>query len=288
MTSAPPFREESVLLKAIVPFERSLREIKRRWYYLSAFEHHLERASRGKPFSVVNSIAYQMALDSYHMLVIDLNAWILRQRERAGLFPLMRSRLGSLTRKLPTHRRDGPNGHLFRFDTEEHSKAFELLFPGLSPETPLDADVDALEKRVWAQCERVNRDRNINRAHAHQRRQGRADWVGVAELGEVFEFLEKLLSAVRLIADFSCTSYDDMNATDVVEAAQEWVDQVLIGLPYRRRLVMQDPKTQANEYDDDGPTLDRDDYYARLHAVHDARDVNAPEKLFNDCMLRDV
>ncbi len=268
-------REQSPLVQSIEPFEDAFRKIRCRWYYLTAMHAELEKASRGKPFRVMHSIAWQMAFDSNHMLVIELASWVKRQGERGGLFGLMESRLSELERKFPKQRkRRVGDSDLVRYDTEAHETAVRRLFPDSAGRIAQGRDVDALRSTLEAECQHLVDDRNCNRAHPLETPQGEAARVGLEGLGALFERLEGILNDVRLIADWTTTSFHDMNATPADSAAEDFVDAVLIGTSSRRLVVM--------------GGLDRDAYYARLHALHDADPDKKPDVHFNEYEVEPV
>lgn len=285
-------REERLsLVDKTREFESSLRNTKRRWYYLRAMSAELERCTRGKPIRIFNDIAWQMLGDSYSMLVVDLASWIRRQSERGGLFGLMKATLHELPRKFPKRRRREHFEHpdaLRAWDEEVHEKAITDLFPASSGRLVQAADVDALAERLRVESDALIRDRNANRAHSHELPQGTAEPISLDAVGKLCERLEEALNLVRLIADWSTTSFDDMKDADAEDTAKELVDMILIGLRYRRQLVTQDPATQRDEFSEDGPTLERDDYYARLHAIHEADTAATEKKAWNEYMLRDT
>lgn len=262
-------RNPSPLIAKLEPFEDALRTIKCRWYYLTAIHDELERVTHGKPFRVMNSIAWQMAFDSHDMMIIDLDSWVTRQGEPGGLFGLLNSRLGELERKFPKGRRRQMGGaDLVRYDTDAHEDAVRRLFPDSAGRIAQASDVDALRARLEAECQRLRDDRNRNRAHAYETPKGTADRLGLAEAGELFERLENILNDLRLIADWNTTSFHDMNATSSESAALDFVDSVLIGTSGRQLVVMAD--------------LDRDAFYARLHEVHGADPNPVPDRFFNE------
>lgn len=268
-------REQSPLVQSIEPFENALREIRCRWYYLTAMHTELEKASRGKPFRVMNSIAWQMAFDSNHMLVIEVASWVKRQGERGGLFGLMESRLSELERKFPKQRKRRIGDYdLVEYDTEAHEKAVRRLFPDSAGRIAQGRDVAALRSKLDAECQHLVDDRNCNRAHPFERPQGAAARVGLEGVGALFERLEGILNDVRLIADWNTTSFHDMNATSAEAAAEDLVDAVLIGTSSRQLVVM--------------GGLDRDAYYSRLHALHDADPDNKPAVHFNEYEVEPV
>lgn len=263
-------RAQSALVAKMEPFEDSLRDIKRRWYYLTATHDELHRVSKGKPFRIFNSIEWQMAFDSNDMLVTSLASWVVRQHERGGVFGLLQGHLHELERKFPKakFKRRVPDDFLSQFDTKGHEEAMRRLFPNASGRIAKQADVEALKAEIERDCRALIDDRNRNRAHPLDGSRESVVRLNLTQVGALFGRIERVLNGIRLIADWTTTSYNDMNSTPVDGPAEDFVDAVLIGPSRRRTWVM--------------GRLGRDQYYARLHELHEADQDPKADFYFNE------
>ena len=236
--------------------------IKRRLYYLRPMHAELERVTRGKRFEIRNDIAWLMALDSHAVLIIELASWCKRQIDSGGLFGQLGARLNELPRKFPKSRKrrlDDP--YLVRYDTTAHGDAVDRLFPNATSDGVQPRDVDQLRENFCAMMQPVIDDRNLLRAHPFEVVDGTATALALDDIERVFDKLERMLNDIRLVADWSTTSFNSMVHADEEQVAKAFVDTVLCGDSWRTEYVMNG--------------VDRDAYYASLHELHDAGDAGA-------------
>ena len=128
--------------------------------------------------------------------------------------------------------------------------------------------MEALRSRLQKYYKPLDRDRNDNRAHRyeHRSRPVRAAMLDFERLSEFFEFSEQLIVDLRLVADGTQFGFDDVSPTRAEVVSPDIVDLVLLGSIDERQSLI--------------GTATRADFYARLHAAHEA--AGNPDILFND------
>lgn len=102
--------------------EHALLTIKRRYYFLCAFETQLRRESRDKAFLIANDLVWLTLLDSRDMLVIHLASWAKGSYAKGGFLGRVQAdHLREL--RLDRSRLDSAE------DGQHFREAFSRLFP---------------------------------------------------------------------------------------------------------------------------------------------------------------
>lgn len=261
--SAPPLRD------LIGDAFGTLLGIRRRLYVMRAFVDELNRVTRGKQFQIRNDVVWNMLLDYRDKLVIALYSFSVALRHgirppsghvshefmaKEGLFFYLRNHyLGDFRPTYAPH----PDDDEYEIEQSATGKAeiFRTLFPTCAGETPTCADIEALCERFRQSMVQLGRDRNKNRAHAHEGDAGQARMHSVDDLERLFRECEEMLENLSLASAGPSFGGGDLNAADTAETATDLVDVILFGnVSDIRRLVQ---------------NRTRDQLYARLHEIDD-------------------
>jgi hypothetical protein len=261
------------LSELLKPFEWNLMEIVRRQFLVEAFTADLNRVTREKPFRIKNGVTWMLLLDTRDMLVVHLASWAKGVREPGGLIgKLQANHLRSLPRVLPQsdRRQDEPEWD-WRHDSErrngEHAEAFTRLFPN-GAEYPDGAAFDQLLQAFKVQMKPLIDDRNWNRAHAFERVSGTTAMLNISDLRALISYAEQFLGDIAMVGCHYTMDRPEMNQPSGEDVAPELVDALLLGDSERAARLR--------------GHLIRDDFYAQLHARHDAGHPLGPEAFFND------
>jgi hypothetical protein len=276
MSVAAPIRPLSPLHDIIWErFSRAL-DIKRRLHVIRAFVNELDGTSRGEPFRIRNDIVWNAMLDVRDKLVIDLYSLTVEMRHgmkpidpearksfrggakwKRGLFIEIRDHhLASLTRTYVPDPDDEEYECALGMDIEAKAKAFERLFPNCTADSPSATDIEDLCERFRVRMVSLGKDRNKNRAHAHEGDAGTAQMASVPEMETLFEYVEDLLNDLSMVSALALLGSTNMNHADCDETSADLVDLTLFGnISDVRRLMAK---------------RTRDELYARLHEMHDA------------------
>lgn len=259
------------LLAELERHEHDLLTIKRRHFFLKAFEGALQEASRDKPFLIANDLVWLTLLDSRDMLVIHLASWAKGTYAKGGfLGRLQADHLGALWLDRS------------RLDSAEDGQHFRDAFARLFPEAvaarrcrPNAADATNLRDRFEKAVEPLVVDRHENRAHVYERGgTGTARMLDLDAIGDTFSYVERFLNDIRLIAFNSTFSYHDVSYASGDGTASDLVDLLLFGSI--DRMFAAAGAGAAGKF----PWQRREELYADLHREHDRG--ASPGELFND------
>lgn len=265
MSTAPPDLHSIIWSRYI-----SLLQIKRRIYFLRAFQNDLESTTRSKPFRIRNGIVWMMILDTRDKCVIDLYSLTVEMRhgipasnqsvwgnkkKKRGLFIEIRDHHLAALSRIYTQT-SGDDDRDIEVGRRAKAALFAKLFPDCGCDSPSSADVEALCERFRLDMRALGTDRNKNRAHAYEGDVGQAPMSSVELLALFFAQIEDMLESLSLVSGGACFSRDDLNDGDTRETAVDLVDQVLLGNVHEVQ------RTYA-----DRP---REELYARLHEIDDA------------------
>jgi hypothetical protein len=255
------------------PFEWGLMEIERRQFVVEAFTADLDRVSRGKPFRIRNSVTWMLLLDTRDMLVVHLASWAKGIYRPGGFIGQLQASHGrSFPRALPPDNRSKEKPEwASRRDKErrdrEHGESFARLFPNASGD-PDGAAFGALRDAFHLRMKPVVDDRDWNRAHAFEKVTGTTAMLNIAELRALIEYAEQFLADVAMVGCHYMMDRPELNHPSGETVAPDLADVLLLGDSARAaRLRGQ---------------LTRDDFYAGLHARHDAGHPLGADAFFND------
>ncbi len=248
-------------------------EIKRRLHVQRAFVDELTRVTRGKYFHIRNDIVWNAMIDVRAMLVTDLYSFTVAMRHgmkpldpsagksrefmaKRGLFIEIRDHhCANLTRTYVAPA--GQDSYLTGTYTRSRAERFDRLFPKCTTGSPTPADIDALCEEFRVKMVPLGKDRNKNRAHAHEGSFGQAKTLSNPELDDLFDYVERMLEDLSLVSESSSFGRQDMNDADSKETSVDLVDLILFGsLSEVTRLTTTAKRT-------------RDQLYARLHEIDD-------------------
>lgn len=293
--SSPPQPAPKSLADLIDERWHDLMAIRRRLYFLHAFQDEMKRLVRGKSFRPRNDIMWRMALDHRDKCYIDLYSFTVEMRhwmpfldrrgqirqpdQRAinrtdpGLFYQIRQHhVASLSR---THVPD-PRDHRDEIDMAAASKEkrFKRWFPSCQADSPTATDLDHLCLTVQVKMCHLGKDRNQNRAHYFEAKR-RAKRIGqttrmldLTELDHLFQYCDDLLEDLSILSRGPALASGNMNVASCEHTARDLADLVLLGDVEDVRKLIRDGR--------------RDEFYARMHEIHDNRDGVDPPNFFND------
>lgn len=237
--------------------EYKVLQIKKRFYSIKAILDELKKVTGDKKFTIKNDIIWQMVIDSYEMLIIDLASLYRGMCEGGGFFGQLKSHSSELRKR--SHRKMEVGEPMLventnhRF-TEKDRKRFidEMkqdtrkmlakgiqdslleLFPELKDSVYMKAKhnhIEALKNRFWEMSKELVQDRDDVRAHKYEGKpiDSNAEKITPEKLEEHFTRLEKMLNAIRIAGLNSSFGYSNMNWSDVDRTAQDVVDLAMNG-----------------------------------------------------------
>ena len=172
-----------------------------------------------------------MAVDSSDMLVTHLASWARRQDTTGGLFGQLQANLSSFPVKFPKQRKMmiADDDYLLAVSGKNHGAVVKTLFGEVSLSRGLQAEhVKSLKAEVRGWVDPVIKDRDENRAHAFEAGTSSADRLRLGQDRALFSKLRCLLNDLRLLADWSTSSYHELTKRLEEEQAEEWTDSVLM------------------------------------------------------------
>jgi len=266
------------------PYYRDFLWVKRRIYFLREFVQVLDRASHGKPFRIRNDVVWVSAADVHTACINDL--WSLTKSMRHGIqskdpkhqysprSQFMRKRglfieirdhhLSSFSRQYVPHA--GDDEDMVEKYEKETPELFAELFPGCTGDTPTADDVEDLCERVRIETYDLGQDRNKNRAHRFEGDFGKAKALSVDDVSAVFEYCENLFQDLAVLGAALNYPADNWFRADLAATATDLADQLLFGGIAEAECLR--------------GTRTRDELFARLHEIDDAREHDTP--YFND------
>lgn len=239
--------------------ENLLLSMTRRQYILEAFVRELDRVTRMKETTWWNGSLWLVMLDFRDQNVTHFGSWAKSMYSPGGLL----SHVNGIPLKRRKHdrAREKRDPHYAGLLEQGHQQALQRLFPGATGEHPKSSDVQALRDRFQDRMRDVVADRNANRAHPYERdaqEHGKARMLNFAEMRDLIDYATDLLNDLRLLNHGSTLHYADMCDTPSDAFAEDLVDSLVLGASFRVEVV------RAGK--------DRDQFYADLHARHDALD----------------
>lgn len=243
------------LQKLLSKHENLVLLIKRRLYFLEAFEQGLQKIASDKPYLPRNDIVYALIFDSWDMLVIDIASLCKDMLGRGGFFNILKNHVNQLkpSKKAqytapepmvnyigqePTiqqklkHKLEMQEEFLALLVKNNHD-AFYRLFPNSKGRQGRlkHEDVDDLIKQFEDIAGPFIADRNKHRAHRYERREMAIGIksLDIKEISQNFERLEKILNDIRLVSELSTFAYNDMNFADSKATADDLIFLILVG-----------------------------------------------------------
>jgi hypothetical protein len=291
-------KSKKVLEQQFQEVEVSLISIKRRLYFLLAFEKALQEVTRGKPFQVRNDVIFRQMIDVWDMLVVDLSSFCSSMVSKGGFFNQLRSALSEFKlwkkKKISAEVQYLPSEDERPEDIEESKIRLEEiirdrmhqarldrlheLFPNLKvPSDPKERpkvraeDVDDLKKKFSDLVATVCNDRNRNRAHRYERSEnGTSERLNFDKLQAKIKEIEGIFNGLRLITQGSHLSYSSQNSFPADTTARDLVFLILWGnidqLDYLSGVT---DAIHAGGVEELEPANLRNKFVSRMHKVHD-------------------
>jgi hypothetical protein len=253
--------------------------VKRRLYFLKAFERELLRVTRGKTFSARNDVIWHMVLDSRDKCVIDLCSATVEmghgvgdakkvkrdQHYQAppGLFKLLRDHYrAQLSRVYAGSKGSELDGRI----APARAAIFHKLFPDAVGNVPSAADIEAIAYRLFQRTGNLRNDRNKHRAHVYESLAGTAKMHSTQDLDDLFAYCEGLISDLAAVGLRESFGGGDMNNANVDETATDLIELILFGHADDVAVLFRDRS--------------REDVYAELHTL-DAAEHPKPQAYEN-------
>lgn len=239
-------------------YEKKILNLKKRYFYVSAFLDELTKRTDGRTFDIKNDILWQMITDSYSMLIIDLASLYKHLGEQGGFFGLLKEHSAKL-RKTSYRKIDAPEPNIVnspelpmdpvydaqvRREVKEHFQklvagnmetCLHSLFPHLqaNPDQGVNHNnIDELKDRILKRADEVYADRDNLRAHRFQKGEvDKADMKGLSltQVGEHFDYIENFMNSLRMVTLKGSMAYNDMNHAGSERTAEDVVDIVTMG-----------------------------------------------------------
>ena len=270
------------MLAEVTKKQRELDALREVFQGLRTFVLELRRATKGKQFDVVNSFAWESALSSNRMLVIDLASWVdslLPPRPlKKGVEGWLREHVkGSALLRVsakkeradayaaneivysPAEDQQFFRAHLAELFHRGHQAAMLRLFGKRASRRghPNDNDVLRLEARLFRWAQNLRRWRNTH-AHRYGAKTASVRALRFPDLVKRFDACSRLMNDFRLLVDGSTYVMSRLEPSKNEATARDLVDIIVAGtIPFAVE--------QWNN--EQGPSLwqKRDAYYARLH-----------------------
>lgn len=229
--------------------EKNVTVIKKRFYYLNNFVDEVNKVTFEKRLIIRNDIIWQMLVDSYAMLVIDLASLCHGMIEPGGFFNKLKEFSGEL--RVKSYRKiadteiigSAPSDLKNRIQVDfkkaaaQHIKdAFFRLFPDLQGSDEMKANdkhINALKTRFVTFAAEVRNDRDKYHAHRYQKKKGNINTqslkLTLAKIETHFEHLEQIISDISLVTTNTSHVYSDLNADISDSTCRDLVDLVSIG-----------------------------------------------------------
>ncbi len=239
-------------------YEKKILNLKKRYFYVTAFIDELTRRTNGQEFDIKNDIQWQMMSDSYSMLIIDLASLYKNLGEQGGFFELLKEHSAKI-RKTSYRKIDAPEPNIIsspgtpmapahepqiRRETKEHfqklvannmEKCLHSLFPHLEadPDQAINhKDIDDLKERILKRADEVYLDRDNLRAHRFQKGEidkAKMQGLSLKQVGEHFDYIENFINSLRMVTLQGSMEYSDMNHADSKRTAEDVVDIITMG-----------------------------------------------------------
>jgi hypothetical protein len=234
--------------------EDKVQTIKKRLYYLTPIQEQLKTVHKLTGQGIRNDILYQMVVDSYDMLVIDVASLCKGMYTNGGFFnhikhhvarlkKLKRSKIVVAPAIIVGDGADDPEKvAATQASIAEHMKArieqrsievLKRLFPDYEErkDRPFNhSDIDKLMARFKNIHDKVIADRDSNRAHRYENEDSRAERLPLSALEFHFKELEILLNDLRyLILDCSSFRYNNLNLANTERTAKDIADLICHG-----------------------------------------------------------
>ena len=223
--------------------QHELLELAHQFQSLRSFVAELRRVTKYKPFDIHHEVAWNGAINTNRMLVIDLAAWVkslsggwLRTNLSGASLAMLRTSK-KLAKKLAEKASIDAPPDVERFLRErrveeifEHrANALKRLFGKVvaARGAASGTDVRRLEERLAKWAENLDSVRN---QHAH--RYGRSATVKTLRFHDLSRRIEKcarLLNDIRFLLDQSTYSLPDLDASDGDIMAKDLVDLIVVG-----------------------------------------------------------
>jgi hypothetical protein len=281
---APRFSAEAQA--ALSALELDLLSFAERLGYIIHVQAELERATKGKVFTIYHEPIWRVLLDSRDMIVVDLDSWVESIHGAGGFLKSLSTADRSALRLEWPHASASPGEdwmeeEIARLNGASRAKAFERLFPGITGE-PVDDDFEALGKRLVKLFRPLWRDRNQHRAHKYDKAIPKtAAMLSPAEVVTYLEHCQQFVADLRFLSSSSSfTSYGYKIKEKKARKARDVVDLILFGdIGWIAEFGFLKVHAEGLEY----YWQKRDAYLEQLHAAHDA--AGEPDRPFNNRAL---
>lgn len=113
-------------------------------------------------------------------------------------------------------------------------KSLDRLFPDREDNSKVtQADIKALRSRFKGKVEKLDKDRNNNRAHQYEKDQRKNNkktlMLSFTEIECVFNLIEEILNDLRMITEVSVFEFDIDMGRDTRRTSQDVVDLIVFG-----------------------------------------------------------
>jgi hypothetical protein len=275
MSSAEVGHSET-LKNEIKKIENAILDIRRRLYFLDAYQSEAQRIFGNQPFRRKNDILWMLLIDSYEMLIIHFAGLVKGMYTPGGFFDVLKSTVPALRPK-SWRKFKSPKGQIFfdRTMTDDDKKRIEIelstsfqrnqadmvkktlleIFPELLGEAefrPKPEQIEKLENRFKEEMRSIVNDRDQHRAHRYDMTKPseikKEDLVTLDLLSNKFDYLENLMNCLRFIGTDSSFGYSNMCWADTRNTAEDFVDLLQLGNINRVNLTVGDPSSELKYY----------------------------------------
>lgn len=275
MTSVGDSHTEK-LKNEIKKIENAILEIRRRLYFLDAYQAEAQRIFGDKSFRIKNDILWMLLIDSYEMLIIHFAGLVKGIYTPGGFFDVLKSTAPALRPK-SWRKFESPKGQIFsdRTMTDDERKRLEIdlstsfqrnqadrvkktlleIFPELAGEAefhPKPEQIEKLKDRFEAEMRSIVDDRDQHRAHRYDMTKPseikKEDLITLEVLSNKFDYLENLMNCLRFIGTDSSFGYSNMCWADTRNTAEDFVDLLQLGNINRVNITVGDPSSELKYY----------------------------------------
>lgn len=274
--SSPGSNHNQTLQSEIQKVENAILEIRRRLYFLDAYQAEAQRLFEDKSFRIKNDILWMLLIDSYEMLIIHFAGLVKGMYTPGGFFDVLKSTAPALRPK-SWRKFESPKGRIFsdRTMTDEERKKIEIelsvsfqknqaervkqtlveIFPELEGDKefrPKPEQIDKLKDKFEVEMRSIVDDRDQHRAHRYDMTKSstlkKEDLVTTEILSDKFDYLQNLMNSLRFIGTDSSFGYSNMCWGDTRNTAEDFIDLLQLGNINQVNITAGDPSAEFKYY----------------------------------------